>query len=190
MTVVLCCLDLETNGFLKEGRHIVELGYMIVEKSKTGTLTKIYETSCLIRPDGWTVECTEIHGITHEQAVNEGIPFKAALEQFAYDMRRFEVTGLMGHNICCFDIPFMKMDIAYYFCKFDMEAYDRFDTMMMARRQKYKSCKLGVLYAQLCHRPHHISAHRAIDDCRDTVAVGQVFAKTTYFTASKRSPVK
>lgn len=39
---------------------------------------------CIVRPDGWVVteEITKINGITHERAMDEGIPAADALEKF------------------------------------------------------------------------------------------------------------
>lgn len=60
--------------------HLVQLA--IVACDEGGTERRA--TSVIIRPDGWTIspEVTAIHGISHERAMDEGIPEREAAEMF------------------------------------------------------------------------------------------------------------
>lgn len=74
--------------------HLVQLA--LVTHDDDGTET---EASCvIIRPDGWTIppEVAAIHGITHERAMDEGIPERDAADLFLTTQAR---TGLrVAHN--------------------------------------------------------------------------------------------
>ena len=61
--------------------HIVQIG-AIVANADTREALQVWET--IIRPDGWEIpqDMTDIHGISNEQAMDEGIPEQDALEIF------------------------------------------------------------------------------------------------------------
>lgn len=65
-------------------QHLVELAAQLIEEDQPNII--IEEMCVLIRPDGWTWDATskafQLHGITFEQAMDEGIPEQQALEQF------------------------------------------------------------------------------------------------------------
>lgn len=54
--------------------------------------------SAIIRPDGWTIsaEMTAIHGISHERAMDEGIPEALAVEMFVVAQARAALR--VAHN--------------------------------------------------------------------------------------------
>jgi DNA polymerase III subunit epsilon len=60
--------------------HLVQLAMLLLNDDGAET------THCnvIIRPDGWTIppEVSEIHGITQERAMDEGIPEHAAVAMF------------------------------------------------------------------------------------------------------------
>lgn len=60
--------------------HLCEIAAILLDDD-TGEVLAAFDT--LIKPDGWVIlpEMTEIHGITMERAMAEGIPEKLALEQ-------------------------------------------------------------------------------------------------------------
>lgn len=79
--------------------HIVQLACALVDMENR----KIIESmDVIIRPDGWTIpaEVSQIHGITHEMAMDVGIPEKAAIEQFLALMRDADAN--------VFDPPFRR----------------------------------------------------------------------------------
>jgi len=61
--------------------HIVQLAAVLVDMETREHLSSM---NTIIRPDGWTIpkEVANIHGITTERAMDEGIPEDQALEQF------------------------------------------------------------------------------------------------------------
>jgi DNA polymerase III alpha subunit (gram-positive type) len=61
--------------------HIVQLGAVLVDGD---TREEIDSLDVIVKPEDWTIsqEMTDIHGISHEQAMDEGIPEEDALEQF------------------------------------------------------------------------------------------------------------
>jgi len=60
--------------------HIVQMALIIYGDDLVST----QDTSVIVRPDGWIIppEMTAIHGISHERAMDEGVPEKDAAEMF------------------------------------------------------------------------------------------------------------
>ena len=60
--------------------HLVQLALVLLDDAGR----EVEAVSVIVRPDGWTIppEMTAIHGISHEQAVAEGIPERAAAMMF------------------------------------------------------------------------------------------------------------
>jgi len=58
--------------------HIVELGALVVDLD---SYKLVHSASVIVRPDGWQIgtEVSDIHGITHEHAMDVGIPEASAL---------------------------------------------------------------------------------------------------------------
>jgi DNA polymerase-3 subunit epsilon len=81
--------DVETNGMPEWGipsedpkqPHIVQLAAMLVDELNGKVMNTM---DVIVKPKGWdiTPEMTEIHGISFEQAMDEGIPEEDALDQF------------------------------------------------------------------------------------------------------------
>lgn len=89
--------------------HIVEIAALLY--SPSGDL--IDEFSTLVKPDGWTIsqEMTDIHGISQEQAMDEGIPEAEALAGYLAIHAR---AGLrVGHNVS-FDDRILRIAIKRY----------------------------------------------------------------------------
>jgi len=61
--------------------HIVQLAAIVVDLD---TREQLGSMNTIIRPDGWTIpkEVSDIHGITTERALAEGIPEADALDMF------------------------------------------------------------------------------------------------------------
>jgi DNA polymerase-3 subunit epsilon len=60
--------------------------------------TEIEHVCVLVRPDGWTItpELTAIHGISHERAMDEGIPEERATAMFIMNQGRCALR--VAHN--------------------------------------------------------------------------------------------
>lgn len=61
--------------------HLVQLGAICADADDQSVIQTL---DVIIKPDGWIIpdEVAEIHGITTERAMDEGVPEKDALEQF------------------------------------------------------------------------------------------------------------
>lgn len=100
--------------------HIVQLAAALVDLSGR----QIKESmDVIIRPDGWTIpaEVSAIHGITHEMAMDVGIPEKDAVEQFLALMRDIEADAMcppfrqrIAHNEQ-FDARIIRIALMRYF---------------------------------------------------------------------------
>jgi DNA polymerase III epsilon subunit-like protein len=75
-----------------DGARMVELGYVICDD--VGNIFK--EQSLLIKPNGFTIKNSNIHGITTEHATNEGVEIGEALETLYADLQT--VDRLICHN--------------------------------------------------------------------------------------------
>ena len=96
-------LDTETTG-LPASRNpqeldkfnnarLIELGYIIFDKS--GKDIKKYDD--LVKPNNFMITNTFIHGITHENAVQNGKDINQVLDQLTLDLKK--VDGIICHNI-------------------------------------------------------------------------------------------
>lgn len=61
--------------------HLVQIAACLADPDSRKVIQSI---DLIIQPDGWEIsaECTEVHGITTEYALQHGVPEKAALEAF------------------------------------------------------------------------------------------------------------
>jgi DNA polymerase III epsilon subunit-like protein len=73
--------------------RMIELGYLITDD--VGNIIK--EQSFLIKPNGFVINNSNIHGITTEKATNEGVDISHALETLYADLQNVEL--LICHNI-------------------------------------------------------------------------------------------
>lgn len=75
--------------------RLVQLGWVFYDAEEHEVDTR----NLLIQPHGYTIpeEATEIHGITTERAINEGIPLRLALFDFASVLENAQI--LVAHNI-------------------------------------------------------------------------------------------
>lgn len=86
MTVI--AFDFETTGLPAWNQrsidprqpHIVQMA--LVTYSDDGT--EIGHRCVIVKPDGWVIhpDMTAIHGISHQRAMDEGIPEKAAIDEY------------------------------------------------------------------------------------------------------------
>ncbi|MDE2473364.1 MAG: 3'-5' exonuclease [Bradyrhizobium sp.] len=99
---MIVAFDVETTG-LPDFRarsadpvqpHIVQLA--LVEYSDDGQ--EITARSMLVQPDGWVIppEMTAIHGISHERAMDEGVPEETAVNAFIMTTARGNLR--VAHN--------------------------------------------------------------------------------------------
>lgn len=84
----------------KEYPYIVQIAWSIGDKTK----------SYIIRPNGWIIppEVVEVHGITTERALSEGIDMQTALSEFFHDA--YNAKYVCAHNIY-FDTSIIKANV-------------------------------------------------------------------------------
>lgn len=95
--------------------HMVELAASLVNIETREVVRSI---DVIIKPDGWVIpqECTNIHGITTERALEDGIPEKDAINMLVAMMAEAEEHGpvlLVGHNES-FDRRIVRIGIKRY----------------------------------------------------------------------------
>ncbi|SDG86743.1 DNA polymerase-3 subunit epsilon [Pseudomonas flavescens] len=100
--------------------HIVEVAALLCDAS--GNIIDRFQA--IVRPAGWEIseEMTAIHGITMEQAMDEGIPEIEALEGFLSIHAR---AGIRAAHNATFDDRIARIAIARYHSK---ELADSFKT--------------------------------------------------------------
>lgn len=150
--------DTEYTG---KGQRLIELGWVVFEKN--GSVIK--KENFLIKPDGFYIDNTFIHGISQDYAEKNGFCINIALDKFIVDLRG---TGtIVAHNI--------SSDISVLTKEFSIINNNQFVTMlsqieqnctMKIGREKFKlskNPKLTELYEKLFSKPCDQS-HRALQD--------------------------
>jgi len=168
----LMVLDTETTGLPSSRNYqeldkfnnarLIELGYIIFDK--TGKDVKKYDS--LVKPNNFMITNTFIHGITHENAVQNGLDINLVLDQLTLDLKK--VDGIICHNIS-FD---MAIILSEAFRLNKLELIELFSSKLhfcsMAIGKKFmksdKNPKLIELYKFLFNKDF-IQDHRALSDC-------------------------
>lgn len=110
--------DTETTGFpiwkepseSKKQPHLVQLAAVLCD-SDTQEVSE--ELDVIIKPDGWVIpdDVAEIHGITTERAMDEGIPEREALQKFLYLYQKSSLR--IAHNTT-FDNRIIRIALMRY----------------------------------------------------------------------------
>lgn len=82
--MIIMPFDTETTGLPdwktpSEAPHQPHLVSLYAANVDSTTRLTLNEVDVIIKPDGWTIEPGMVHGITHEQAMDQGIPEDEAL---------------------------------------------------------------------------------------------------------------
>lgn len=156
--------------------HVVWLAMVALDDD----LNVTGETSLLVRPDGWIIppEMTAIHGVTMEQAMDEGIPAAQMFEAFAEAVARAQ--AIVAHN-ASFDARMMRI-IARKLGVPDVlepRKADLFCTMMKARPLLPKAAKFPSLTECIKHffDEDLEGAHGALVDARACARVYRVLKR-------------
>lgn len=91
--------------------HLVQIAGVIADLD-TKEIIERFET--IVKPDGWVISemISKIHGITHERAMQDGIPEKEAVDSI---MRMWEKCGVrIGHNES-FDAKLLRIALFRYY---------------------------------------------------------------------------
>jgi len=171
--------DTETTGKPKDYRalitdldnwpRLVQLAYIVQDDNGEELALADY----IIKPNGFTIseEVSKIHGITHEQAMNEGHDLQLVLEEFQAAM--YGVDVIVGHNIS-FDMnvvgaEFLRanMKIPAKPCKCTMKSSTDYCQLPGMRFGQFKWPKLQELHVVLFGEEFE-NAHNALADIRIT----------------------
>jgi DNA polymerase-3 subunit epsilon len=157
-----------------EKSRMIELGYMIYDCNNN----KIKEFNKLIKPNNFEITNTEIHGITNEQAINEGVDIIDALKELEQDLK--QADSLIAHNIN-FDINIILSEASRAKCSKLVESLHKKVkkcTFKSAQNIYKKNFKLINLYSHLFNK-EIIQEHRALSDVKILV--------DCYFELEKKS---
>lgn len=181
-------LDVETTGLpdwhtpsdAPHQPHLVELAMLLVDGE--GNPLDAYES--LVKPEGWEIpdEAIATHGITTEQAMDEGAPELDVVQAFM-DTATRGVNLLIGHNVS-FEKRILRIALKRYFpgneTVYDwLKAFPDYctmrkstdhcrlpptDKMMASGRKTFKSPTLAEAYRHFTGEDFD-GAHRAMADC-------------------------
>ena len=173
--------DTETTGLPKKKHasmrrvanwpRIVELGWVLTDRE--GTV--IEEEGLLVRPDGFTVPAasTAIHGITTEQATEQGAEIREVLARFLLALEQSEL--ICGHQIS-FDHRVVGAELIRAGMPVDLLDRPRFCTMEASKTlrtpvdgHRPRPFSLSALYLHLFNEPF-TGAHRALADAKACAA--------------------
>lgn len=205
MAFRILVIDVETTGLPKKRGapatdvenwpHPVQIAWILFKCSHADRPGRILsQKSHLIQPEGWMIprESTEIHGITHEQAIAEGHPLRLVMN----DVQKMasDADAICCHNTA-FDIPVLisagiradiaaptqaipkkpticTMEIGKQICGIIKEY-----TSKHGPYRKLKPPRLGELYEHIFGTAFAGRLHDASEDCRATVEILDVIMK-------------
>lgn len=129
----------------------------------------------IVKPDGYPVKATEIHGITQEQAEQEGEPFENIMSEILFMFSN--VSAVVGHNLG-FDMNVLASEMVRRNLKTDfLNDFEHVCTLKICKNIFCKSINLGDLYFKLFNKRFD-GAHNALADAR---AAGEVFIELSKF---------
>lgn len=144
-----------------DNSRIIELGF--IEYNNTNMLKKM---AYLIKPINFTINNSDIHGITHKEASEKGLEINDVFENFYKHL--LETNMIVGHNIE-FDLQIIKSECHRIDRNDIIDEINKKDiicTMKLGKKKLnfYKNPKLIELYNYL-FKMNAIQKHRTIDDC-------------------------
>ena len=145
-----------------DGARVVQIAWVILVNDRI-----ISKTSFVIRPDNYIVpnESTAIHGISHENAVKNGVPFYEAANKLKVELDKCDIV--VAHNMK-FDMSIILAECYRYKLWSIIDTFyktPRFDTMWEGRKDLNlgKVPKLVELHKLLFNKDYH-QVHDALDD--------------------------
>ena len=148
-----------------DNSRMIELGYIIC--TPNGILVK--EVNNLIKPDNFSINNSDIHGITNEMVNNEGVDIKTVLNNLHNDLK--SVNTIIAHNIN-FDYSILLSECYRYFGMnhniiVDIISKHQICTMKMGKNylDTYKFPKLIDLHKHIFNRDVK-QEHRALSDVK------------------------
>jgi len=167
--------DTETTGFpthptsdFRNWPRLVQIAWILTDINGTEL-----ERHChIVRPEGFTIpeRVTKIHGITTEEAYNQGIPLEHALREFLIGMNYADV--LVAHNFS-FDYGVIRSELLRNKIPDFLRSYQKYCTMtsksiidycmVLRGDKKAKWPKLSELY-NLLFNDELKNTHNALVD--------------------------
>lgn len=144
-----------------DNSRMIELGYMVYDSNNI----KIKEFNKLIKPNNFEITNSHIHGISNEQAINEGIDIIDALKELEEDLKHTDT--LIAHNIN-FDINIILSEAARAKCTKLVESLHKKVkkcTFKISQDIYKKNFKLVNLYSHLFNKEIE-QEHRALSDVK------------------------
>ncbi|HZH68078.1 MAG TPA: 3'-5' exonuclease [Chitinophagales bacterium] len=171
--------DTETTGLPKNWKapvtdvnnwpRMIQVGYIIYDQTGQPLNTKEY----IIRPDGFIIpeEASNIHGVTTERAMDEGLPLYGVLEELHAEITKSSM--LVAHNIS-YDENILGAEFLRENFNNIIPAKKRFCTMKssvdycaLPGRYGYKWPNLQELHTKLFNQRFE-GAHNALADIKAT----------------------
>jgi DNA polymerase III epsilon subunit-like protein len=146
-----------------DSSRLVELGYMITDD--VGNIIK--KQSYIVKPNGFTIKNSQIHGITMEQAETTGLDIELVLEAFYIDLKK--IDRIIGHNINFDKNILLSECYREYMCESSIvkkiKTINMQCTMEMGKRKLSleKPPKLIYLHKLIFNRDI-VQEHRALSD--------------------------
>ena len=140
--------------------RIVQLAYIVVDNNKEKKINMV------IYPDNFIIRNSDIHGISHEKAKQDGKCIKIVLESFKNELEKCEL--LVSHNIM-FDLNVVLSE-CYRYKLLDivkvLENIKKYCTMSEGKKKmgERKNPKLVELYSYYYPEKKWIQKHDALDD--------------------------
>jgi len=167
-------LDIETTGipFCTFGRfpdyanlskyenaRAVQISWIVMKDNKI-----LQDTNCIIKPNGFDISNSHIHGISQARALKEGMDIKTALKYFAEDCEEAIMNDgkLICHNVD-FDLNIIKSE--FHRANMPVDDIDQlhtFCTMKSACKPNQRWPKLVALYSEYFKETY--PAHSALED--------------------------
>ena len=158
--------------------HLVQLGAVLM--SYSGDV--LSQVDVMVEPDGWSIppESTGIHGITHELAVDCGLPLKTVMSVFSNLCRKADV--LSAHNL-----DFDELIVRTQYARIGQPPRLDHLTKVCTMKQATPHCKLPSPYRKGEYKWPSLeeasqfylgksveNAHKAMSDC---VALANIFGE-------------
>lgn len=180
MSVYISGFDTETTGLFDYKKdildpsqpHIVTISAVLHDKDEN----LIDEFDVIVKPDGYVIDNTskavELHGITHEIAMEKGIPITEALAKLDAFAEKSEFV--VCHNIS-FDMAMVNRESIPLGIEMKLRNLPRVCTMKGSTEivkapgaRGYKWPKLSELHTFLFGKPHD-DQHTSISDVKATM---------------------
>ena len=162
--------------------RLVQLGFIVMDEENT-----VFQKEYIIKPEGFEIPAgaSNVHGITTEKAISEGVPIKDVVDEFATWIEK--CSTIVGHNVS-FDVNVVGAEYWRLYQKNPFDGKNMVCTMKSSTNfcelpggRPFKYPKLFELYRKLFDKDMG-AAHTALQDIQNTV--------TCYFALIEKGVIK